>query len=55
MDLPDYDEFLPNLRRAEKALEIILDEQEYSQKKFQYDLEEKGFSGLWTTNTRKMK
>ena len=53
MDLPDYSEFLPNLRRAENALETILDEEGFSQKKFQYDLEEKAFSGLWTTDTRK--
>ena len=53
MDLTDYGEFLHNLIRAENALETILDEQEYSQKNFQYDLEEKAFSGLWTTDKRK--
>ncbi|MFO7793476.1 MAG: hypothetical protein R6V35_00680 [Candidatus Nanohaloarchaea archaeon] len=53
MDLPDYSEFLPNLRRAENALEIILDEEDYSQKNFQYYLEDKAFSGLWTTDNRK--
>lgn len=53
MDLPDYGEFLPNLRRAEKALETILDEEEYSQRNFQYYLEDKAFSGLWETDYRK--
>lgn len=52
MDLPDYSEFLPNLRRAEIALETILDEEDCYQRNFQYYLEDEAFSGLWTTDNR---
>lgn len=52
MDLPRYSEFLPNLVRAENALETILDEQKCFQREFQYILEDAAFSGVWETEDR---
>lgn len=53
MGLPEYSQFIPNLRDAEQALESILDEEQHYQRDLQYHIEEAAFSGLWRDADRK--
>lgn len=52
MDIPEYKEFIPNLRKAEEALETVLDEEEQYHRTFNYHLEDAAFSGVWETAER---
>jgi hypothetical protein len=53
MELPDYSQFIPNLKDAEQALESILDEQHHYQRDLNYHIEDAAFSGLWIDADRK--
>lgn len=51
--MPDYSQFISNLKDAEQALESILDEQRHYQRDLNYHIEDAAFSGLWIDADRK--
>lgn len=53
MDLPEYSQFIPNLRDAEQALESVLDEEHQYQRDLKYHIKDAAFSGLWIDANRK--